>query len=222
MPSYIFCITAFLIGLLSSWHCLGMCGGISAFLSINVENKSNFYFYQISYNIGRILSYMLMGFIAGIFGFIISDSFGKNIVYIFQLLSGFILINLGLYINGKLQLLMNIEIIGFKFWTLLYPLIKKFVPIKNVVQGFFFGILWGNMPCGLTYSVLIWTLGFNSICKSVILMMFFGFGTFPSMIFSGTLILNLKNKFKNKKIRNFFGYSIIAFGLYHIIKVFIN
>lgn len=224
MSNTIPCITAFLIGFLGSLHCLGMCSGIVWMLSANINKKTkqSFYLYQIYYNTGRLLSYTFMGFIASFLGIIVSDLFNNNIIYCLQIFSGALLINIGLYINSTFQFLKHIELIGLKFWSLLSPYIKKIIPVRTPFQGIMLGIFWGNMPCGLTYSVLIWTLTFNSIYKSAFLMTFFGLGTLPAMLVTGAAASHLQKLKQNKKVRFAASLIIIIFGCWTVVHTIIK
>lgn len=221
MLNTISCATAFLIGFLGSLHCLGMCSGIAWILSANIEKKTkrSLYLYQIYYNAGRIFSYILIGLAASLLGFIISDLLNKNTTLFLQLFSGALLINIGLYISGKFQSLKHLELLGFKFWTLLSPYVKKNISIKSPFQALALGVFWGNVPCGLTYSVAIWTLSFNSVYKSCLLMIFFGLGTLPAMLITGVTVSFLLQLKQNKIVRLVSGYLIIALGLWTIVYV---
>ena len=77
-------LTAFLIGLLSSGHCVAMCGGIVSMFSINFDNYKNKFLYSIIYNISRILSYAVIALITNIFGSIFFD-LGSNYIFFLSL-----------------------------------------------------------------------------------------------------------------------------------------
>ena len=164
------------------------------------------------YNLGRICSYSILGFIAGLLGFFISDFFGGNFFIFFKFMGGFSLIIIGFYLSGFLKFLYMFEQFGFFIWRFLSPYIKRFMPIKKCRQAFFIGLIWGNIPCGLVYSTLVWVVSFNSFLKSSILMTCFGFGTFPAMFMSSFFISSLKKYIKYKLIRICVGIFIICLG----------
>lgn len=219
MPSTVSYATAFLIGFLGSLHCLGMCSGIAWILTANVEKKTrrSFYFYQIYYNTGRLISYTFMGLAASLLGCVLSDLLNKNITIFLQIFSGLLLINIGLYISGKFQSLRRLELLGLKFWTKISPYTKKIIPVKSPLHALVLGVFWGNVPCGLSYSVLIWTLSFNSIYKSCFLMTCFGIGTLPAILASGTTIAFLLQIKQSKVVRLMASCLIIILGLYTLI-----
>ncbi len=74
--------TAFLIGFLSSGHCLGMCGGIVTIISLNFKNIQYKYIYHLTYNFARIFSYCIMAVITNIFGSIFFDLGGYYIFFL--------------------------------------------------------------------------------------------------------------------------------------------
>ncbi len=210
-----FYYTAFFLGLFSSIHCLGMCSGIVIFFSYNVKNE-NILLYQLFYNFGRIFSYILLAFFTTFFGIYLFGSFSK---FILTVISNFVLIFIGLYLLGIGFFLKKLEEFGFFFWKRFSFFLKRLLPIKNPFYGFFLGVIWGLVPCGLVYSSLLLSLTLASFKKSLLFMFFFGFGTFPSMFFVGLL-------FKKKNVlrcifllRYFFGFIIIVFAFFNIFVI---
>lgn len=210
-------IAALSIGILSSGHCLGMCGPIITVLSIKSKN----YKYKILYNVGRILSYIFMVIILNYLGYFFLNSSVIYIKIIIKIIGNISIILIGLYIANILNLIHYLERITLKLWILISSIINK-INKEKTINSILLGFIWGYIPCGLTYNMAIWTLSFESLIKSVILMFFFGIGTLPSMLL--TSYLTSKGNFYNikKEIKLIAGLIIIIFGITNIITVLVN
>ena len=165
-------ITAFLLGFLGSVHCMGMCGGIVGALSLNTD-KQNLWPIQLSYHLGRITTYGLLGLIAGIIGLWLASSH-DTAGLVLRGISGLLLILMGIYIFGATQSLSWLEKLGGKLWQKIQPLGKGLFPVRHAKHGVLLGLIWGFLPCGLVYSTLGWALVSASPMKSATLMMAFG------------------------------------------------
>lgn len=214
--------TSFIFGLLSSFHCVGMCGGIISFLSIySSNNKHNFILYNFLYNISRIFSYGLIGVFFYSFGFFLFDYSNIYFIKISKIISACLIILIGFYLINFNYFLFFLDNFFNKFFNFFNFFSKKILKIKSPLKDFLLGIIWGNLPCGLVYSVLILSIVSGSLIKSFLLMIFFGLGTLPAVFFTGVFYKNLKNNFlKNNYIIKFFGYLIILNGFYLLIKSF--
>ena len=220
---YFVCLTAFLSGLLGSIHCIGMCGGIIIALSITLPKASYYkmYLYHSCYNFGRILSYSLIGFVAGFLGFVVFDLSKNEFFLIVKVIGGISLIGIGLYLGGVLSIFNFLEKVGWFFWLKISPYTKKFIPINNAWHAFIVGVLWGNVPCGLVYATLIWSLSFGSFIKSTLLMMIFGLGTLPVMFFSIFFMSNLRGILKKCLVRLAVCFIMLGAGTFTIINTII-
>ena len=206
--------TSFFIGLLGSGHCLGMCGGLmSAFTIAIPKDEKKTITLLITYNIGRISSYTFMGVLFGIIGLTASYTPINNYL---RIISGILMILLGLYISKIWNGLNYIEKIGNYIWKPIQPLSKKLLPVNTKFKAFVLGLLWSLIPCGLIYSTLAWAVAQGSIIKSSLIMFFFGLGTFPILIVT-SLSTRHSLQFLNKKsFYTISGCIIILFGIYTI------
>lgn len=216
-------LSAFLVGLLGGGHCVGMCGGIVGAVSMHLpnqtKNQANILF-LIAYNAGRILSYTFAGILAGLIG---ASSFFLNhvlpIQHLLYFISSLMLILLGLYLAGFWAGLTYIEHAGRRLWTKLQPYSKRFIPVQNLKQAFALGGLWGWLPCGLVYSVLIASIATGSAISGGLLMLAFGLGTLPTLIAMGMTAVKLKATLQNVWVRRASGLLVLGFGLVGIYRL---
>ncbi len=219
-------IAAFLVGLLGGVHCVGMCGGIMSALTLGVERKGKASFsgntfalfpYLLSYNLARISSYSIAGIIFGGLGAWLTDLVLFNQAQlVLKVVAGVFLIVLGLYLANWWRGLSYLERMGGNLWRLIEPYARKFVPIQNKKQAFAAGLLWGWLPCGLVYSVLIWSLSSGSAVNGGLLMLSFGVGTLPSLLAMGLFATMLKRFMQLQLVRVFAALLVVSFGVYQI------
>ncbi|MCK5263783.1 MAG: sulfite exporter TauE/SafE family protein, partial [Gammaproteobacteria bacterium] len=129
--------SAFLLGLFTTLHCVGMCGGIIGALSLGLpekirNNKLQLLFFVGTYNAGRIISYSLAGLLAGALGAQALASAGlQQGHHILQYIGVGMMIAVGLYLSGWLPQLAYVEKVGRPFWKKLEPVGRKLLPVSN-------------------------------------------------------------------------------------------
>lgn len=205
---------AFLVGLLGGGHCVGMCGGIVGAVSMTLPGSRPKLPFLIGYNLGRISSYALAGVIAGAVG--ASSFFLDHILPIEKLLyalASLMLILLGLYLAGVWRVLTKLEHLGGKLWQLIQPYSQNLLPVKSIPQSFLLGSLWGWLPCGLVYSVLVAAIATANPLQGGLLMLAFGLGTLPTLLAMGMTAVKLKVYLQNIWFRRLSGLLIASFGL---------
>jgi sulfite exporter TauE/SafE len=217
-------ISAFLVGLLGGGHCVGMCGGIVSAISMHLHNQTKSQpkiLFLVAYNAGRILSYTLAGALAGLLG---ASSFFLNhvlpIQHLLYFISSLMLIFLGLYLAGFWYGISYIENAGRSLWARLQPYSKKFIPVQNLKQAFALGGLWGWLPCGLVYSVLIAAIATGSVVNGGLLMLAFGLGTLPTLMAMGMTAVKLKATLQNIWVRRVSGLLVLGFGIAGLLRLF--
>jgi len=152
---------AFMIGMLGSTHCIGMCGGIVGALTMGLPEATRksplkLLPYLLTYNSGRLLSYALAGLIVGLLSSSLSSIFQIGDFPLGGIIGGLFMVALGIYIGGWLQTMAWLEKIGSTFWKKIEPLGRRFMPVKSPPQALALGFFWGWLPCGLVYSTLAW------------------------------------------------------------------
>ena len=186
-------LTALIFGLLGSFHCVGMCGPIAFMLPINRNNKTKGFFQILSYHLGRLFTYSIIGLL---FGFL-----GKSF-YFFgfqQQLSIFVGVSMILVILfpkvfSKINFSKSINKIIFKVKNALGKELKK----KGNDTFFTIGFLNGFLPCGLVYMAVFGAIATTSILAGSLYMFVFGLGTIPLM----TAVVYLGNFTKGTFRRN--------------------
>jgi len=219
-------LAAFLVGLLGIGHCAGMCGGIVGALTFGLPEKirsnvANTLPYQLGYNLGRITSYTVAGGIMGGLGMLLAEFVP---IYFAQrallAIAGLFMIFLGLYLGGWWLGLAQIEKLGGGLWKRIEPQARKLLPVQTLAQAWMLGLVWGWIPCGLVYSMLVWSVSAGSVLKGAGLMLAFGIGTLPSLFGMGLVAGSLARWSKDIRVRRVAGLTVILFGVAAIWQVF--
>ncbi len=211
---------AFLVGLLGGGHCVGMCGGIVSAVTIALPTSKPKTGFLLAYNAGRILSYSAAGLLAGAVG--ASSFFLEHVLPIEKLLYGLasiMLVLLGLYLAGIWRGVTLLEVAGGTLWRRLQPYSKYFLPVRTLPQAFALGTLWGWLPCGLVYSVLVAAIATGSPWRGGLLMLAFGIGTLPALLAMGMAAVRLKVLLQNIWVRRVSGLAVIGFGLAGLLRL---
>ena len=210
---------AFILGLFSTVHCLGMCGGIITALSLGLpeavrQDRGRSILLIAGYNLGRILSYSLAGALAGGAGLVFNHALGGGFGYaILRGLAALILVLLGLHLAGWMTALKYLEGFGLRIWQVLRPIGGYFLPVDNFPKALLLGCIWGWLPCGLVYSVLLWSATSADPVAATGYMFCFGLGTLPALITAGVFSDRLRKMASQGNLRKAFGIIIILLGL---------
>jgi sulfite exporter TauE/SafE len=211
-------ISAFVVGILGGVHCVGMCGGIVGALSLGMPGTGGArWSIQLAYNLGRITSYTLAGALAGGLGYFFSGLLPvQQAQQVLLLVAGMFMILLGLYLAGWWNLLQHVERAGSRLWKRIEPLGRGLLPVRDARHALALGALWGWLPCGLVYSVLIWSVSAGGAWQGASLMMAFGLGTLPNLLLMGAAAVSLQRFVRRPAVRQVAGASIILFGALQI------
>ncbi len=210
-------LAAFMVGLLGSTHCIGMCGGIVGALTMGLpettrQSSLKLLPYLLTYNSGRLISYSLAGLLVGLLSSTAGDLFQLGEFPIGGIVGGLFMVALGIYIGGWLQTMVWLEKLGSVFWRKIEPFGRYFMPVKSPVQALGLGFLWGWLPCGLVYSTLALAATSGDAIKSALLMLAFGLGTLPMLLVMGGFAEKLQRFTRQKWTRYIAGILLIAFG----------
>ena len=190
----------FVVGLLTSVHCIAMCGGINLSQCLptgeaeECNKKGMAFLPAIFYNLGRVVSYTVIGFLLGLVGWLIG---GGSSIGISTVLQGIVKI-----IAGVLMVVMGINMLGIFPWLRRFnPRMPNFFAKKigakksKVTQPLVVGLLNGLMPCGPLQSMQILALASANPFVGALSMLLFSLGTVPLMLGFGSLVSALGKRF---------------------------
>ena len=213
-------IAVFFVGLLGGVHCLGMCGSIVGIFTAQLPKEGARWPFHLAYNSGRIASYTLAGLLVGAIGQ--TGLLMRDVVPIQHLLfalSSLMLIALGLYLAGIWSMVRHIERVGNGLWQRIQPLTRRLLPVTSPTRALLLGTLWGWLPCGLVYSVLVTALASGHAQSGALIMLAFGLGTLPNLLVIGLFWERCRHWVRSPKVRLFAGLIVMAFGIYGLFKV---
>ncbi len=211
-------ITGFALGLGGSLHCVGMCGTIVTAFSFATKNKN---FLQstlttLHYNLGRVLTYCLLGALAGFIS-TIGESLGFLIVL--RALAATLLIATGIYLLGWWNGILLLEKVGAQAWRKIQPLTKKLNPSRSRFQATLSGMLWGLLPCGLVYSAIAIATAQGGVPKGILFMLAFGFGTLGPLMMMGIGFTRVSQWLRRKLVKITLGGFMIAMGCWSLYSI---
>jgi sulfite exporter TauE/SafE len=202
---------AFLLGLITSLHCIGMCGPIALSLGLNPQERLNLYLKNITYQFGRITTYSILGLIIGWFGF------GVKIVSSQQFLSVFV----GIVMLIMVLLPRTISFTSKNIFSSLLLKVKlclgKLLGKNNYKSLYSIGLLNGLLPCGPVYVALTAALASESVLGSGGFMFFFGLGTLPLMFLTTLMGSTISQEFRNM-ILKIYPIVLVILGILFILR----
>lgn len=209
--------TAFMIGVVSAGHCLGMCGGLMVAAGLNTSNS----LYLYGYNSGRIITYLLLVLLVGS----LAHQLPVKVVPWLQLLSGILVILTALYFLGINHWVAKFERVGEPLWRAAQPLSRKLLPVRSLKSSLILGMLWGLIPCGLIYTALVFSLSQPSLIHSLLAMLAFAIGTLPAMIGSALFANQLRSFLADARSKLIMASLLMAGGafiLYRAITMMVS
>jgi len=206
-------ITALIFGLISSLHCIGMCGPIAMMLPVSKSNGAKKVVQIFTYHLGRISAYSILGLVFGMFG---KGLYLAGLQQQMSIVVGILMIVFILIPQNKLG--------NFGFLKPFYFVVNK---VKAKLGGqfkkqdkgtlYFIGFFNGFLPCGMVYVALFGALATQNVTLGMLYMILFGVGTIPLM----SSIIYVRDMF-SPKVRNaimkYYPYVIVLFGMLFIIR----
>ena len=201
------------IGLVGSFHCVGMCGPIALALPLKDNNWISRIFSGSVYNVGRIFTYGILGFLFGLLG--------KGIQ-----LAGFqrwisILLGIVMIISVLFPYLFRQKItfstLFSGFAVRLIGNLKKLFSKRTYFSLFLIGLLNGLLPCGLVYVAVAGSINTGDVLNGMLFMVLFGAGTLP-MLFAVSLIGNLISLKIRRRVNRIIPYFIVFLGILFILR----
>jgi sulfite exporter TauE/SafE len=218
---------AFLVGLLGGVHCVGMCAGIVGTLTMALPPGSRarpglLAIYQLAYNVGRLSGYALAGALMGGVGqlavAVMPVQYAQRALYA---VAAVFMILVGLYLGGWWPAIERLERLGGLLWRRLEPVGRRLLPVRSVGRAAAVGLVWAWIPCGLVYSVLVWSVSAGNAANGALLMLAFGLGTLPTLMGLGLLAGAAARVTGQTWVRRLAGALVTGFGLYALWQLFL-
>jgi sulfite exporter TauE/SafE len=216
-------LSLFLVGWLGGVHCIGMCGGMVAAMSLTAPGGRAGLGTLLGYNVGRLTSYAIAGALAGAIGastLLLKGFFPIELVL--YALSNLMLILLGMYLGGWSRAVLWFEKKGSLLWQRLQPLLKSILPVRHAGQAWLAGLVWGWLPCGLVYSVLVTALASGSAWHGAEDMLAFGAGTLPNLLAMGWFARSLQGFRQRPVVRYLAGILVAGYGVWGLGYLLMN
>ena len=173
-----------LLGLLASGHCLLMCGGITAALGMATAQDRRGRPRRpllVAYQLGRIGSYALAGLLIGTAGSALVSLLDSDATRL--VLRATTALALALAAMVMLGVVRDPGAgLGRRVWPRLAPLGRRLLPVTTVPRALAFGAIWGWMPCGFVYTILLVAALSADAWQGSATMAAFGLGTLPAML----------------------------------------
>ena len=171
----------------------------------------------LAFNLGRVTSYGIAGAIAGSAGNLIGQAWLLDGSFPLRaalfLFAHLMVVMTGLYLMGVPQLLAPIERAGGALWRHLSPFTRRFLPLSSLPRATAFGLLWGWIPCGMVYAMLLSAMSAGSAAMGTATMLAFGVGTAPAMLAAGLAAGTLSRWTRDTRVRVAAGSAIVGLGL---------
>ena len=203
-------ITALVLGLMGSFHCVGMCGPIALSLPLRGDNFGQKITGGLLYNLGRTTTYGVMGAFFGLVG----QSFHfLGFQQWISVIMGSLMIGSVLLPFLFKNIRVNIEFLTVPVRRAMQQLFKK----RSYKSLFLIGLGNGLLPCGLVYLAIAGAIGAGSVSLGLAFMLFFGLGTLPIMLLI-SWIGNLFTAALRNKMNKLVPYIIIIIGIIFILR----
>ncbi|MBI5472769.1 MAG: sulfite exporter TauE/SafE family protein [Ignavibacteriae bacterium] len=177
----------FVTGLLTSLHCIGMCGVIVLAYSVPIAKSTGWlqvsgFTSHVAYNVGRVLSYALLGAIVGLIGVTLSGF--ERVAEVVSIVSGVIMIVAGVAMLGILPIPTTLSFGGNSFGV--GKLHGRLIREQSFPSRFSLGFLTPLLPCGILYAMLAKAAASGSAVNGAMTMGVFGIGMAPSLMLLGS------------------------------------
>jgi hypothetical protein len=204
--------SGFILGLVGSLHCVGMCGPIAFMLPVNRNNKGTQFLQILSYHLGRLIAYATLGMLFGLLG---KSFYFFGFQQQLSILVGVIMILSIVIPNTFKRFSIGKPIFSFtqKIQNRLGQELKK----KRNNTFLTLGFLNGLLPCGLVYMAVFAALTTSSVAQGMLYMVLFGLGTVPLMT-SVVYMANFTSKINRRKIQKLIPVVVVFVGALFVLR----
>ena len=201
-----------IIGLLGSFHCMGMCGPIALSLPLKEKSWETRIISGVLYNLGRVLTYVFLGLIFGLLGlgihiWGIQQWVSIGVGTMMMLSVAFPILFHGSKLTGGIDGIFS----GFKKYF------GRFFGFRTYLSIWTIGFLNGLLPCGLVYIALAGALVSTSPINGALYMMIFGLGTLPALL-ALSLLGNVISMAFRRRMQKLIPFMIILIGILFVLR----
>lgn len=204
--------TALVLGLLTGFHCIGMCGPIAIALPLNKKSWGTRVFSALWYNIGRTITYASLGVVFGIVGEGLSLAGFQRWI---SILMGVFMIASVLF--PKINQMLYHGTSDTKLMIGVKKQLAKYFQKPSYKSLFITGLLNGLLPCGMVYMALAGAIGVGSLTGAVLFMIMFGLGTIP-MMFLLSMLGNFATLKLKHAINKIIPFIVVIVGILFILR----
>jgi uncharacterized protein len=216
---------ATLAGLAGSGHCIAMCGGVAGALGARAGRGTTglkSIYGALLYQVGRLGGYCAAGTLCGLLGSATRFlQHGSTLLIALRVASGLLIMLVAARVALRWNLLRHLEHLGARVWALLRPLAIRQASMSNQSSALALGFLWGWLPCGLVYSMLLFAAMSQSALQGGTILFAYGAGTLPSMFAATMFAGQLQRTLSRPAWRLISALLLVAFGLWTIVAAII-
>jgi sulfite exporter TauE/SafE len=169
--------SAFIFGLISSFHCVGMCGPIAMMLPVDRNNEAKKVSQIITYHIGKLFAYGILGLIFGLLG---KSFYLAGMQQQLSIIVGILMIIVAL-VPEKVFAKYNFSKPVYKIISKVKSNLGQQFKNKSYKSLFTIGLLNGFLPCGMVYVAIFGAIAMQSVSLGIFYMLLFGIGTIPML-----------------------------------------
>lgn len=177
--------SAFIFGLISSFHCIGMCGPIAMMLPVDRNNEAKKVTQIITYHIGKLTAYGILGLVFGLLG---RSFYLAGMQQQLSIIVGVLMIVVAL-VPEKVFAKYNFSKPVYKIISKVKSSLGQQFKNKSYKSLFTIGLLNGFLPCGMVYVAIFGAIAMQSVSLGVFYMLLFGIGTIPML----TIVIYISN-----------------------------
>jgi sulfite exporter TauE/SafE len=213
-----FVSAAFMAGLLGGVHCAAMCGGVIAACAGSARAPAQRWRFALAYNAGRLASYAIAGALAGALGQgALQLRGGATMQQAMLMFAGASMLLIALYLGGVTSVARRLELAGSYVWRHIQPYSRSVLPADTLPRSLALGALWGWLPCGMVYGVLLTAVASADAARGALVMLAFGAGTLPNVLALTVFTQRVRSFTRSFAARIAVALLVAAAGLYAIL-----
>lgn len=206
-------MAGFILGLLGSLHCIGMCGPIAMLLPLSKTSTIKKHVQIVLYHLGRVTTYSILGLLFGLVG---KGLFLSGLQQKLSIIIGVIMIVLTLFPKISNQITLKATPFTRVLNTLKLHL-GLYLKKESFYSIYMIGVLNGFLPCGMVYIALVGAVAMSNSTLAALYMLLYGVGTIPLL----SVLLYVKDVFSVKlkqQLQNIIPVFVVVLGVLFIVR----